>query len=149
MPKPDLTTVPAHLHEEIDLVDSDNMHEAFIKYSNLWTRLQEIPSEKWTYRYAENKWSIKEVVQHVIDAERIWCNRGLVIVRKDTTTPLVSFEEKDYAMHSNADSRNEKDLIEELKSVQISSKQLFDSFNDEQLQSVGTINNYTIDVNAM
>jgi hypothetical protein len=149
MPKPDLQQVPEHLRDEINLVECDHLQEAFVQYANHYAWLQSIPPEKWMYRYAENKWTIKEVVQHVIDAERIWCHRALVIVRKDSTTPLVSFEEKDYAEHSNANSRNEEDLIDELRVVQWSSKKLFDSFNQEQVNTVGRINDYTIDVNAI
>lgn len=149
MPKPDLQTVPEHLRDEIKLVDCNNVQEAFAKYASAWSSLQNIPEEKWAYRYAENKWSTREVVQHIIDAERIWCHRALVIARKDTTTPLASFEEKDYALHSNADSRNTEDLTEELRVVQQSSRMLFDSFSDEQLFTIGTVNNYTIDVNSI
>jgi uncharacterized damage-inducible protein DinB len=71
--------------------------------------LKNIPGEKWTYRYAKDKWSIKGVVQHIIDADRIFCNRSLVIARKDKITPLPSFEEKDYEHYQR--------LITELKKI--------------------------------
>src|SRR4030095_9593003 len=131
MPKPDLRRVPPHLHEEIDLVDCDDIMQAFIKYENALAPLENIPVEKWNHRYAEGKWSIKEVVQHLIDAERIFCNRILVIARKDNTTPLVPFEEKDYAKFSEAGRRSKDDLIDELRIVQLSSRKLFASFSDQ------------------
>ncbi len=149
MPKPDLQKVPSHLHEEIDLVECDDINEAFNKYANFQANLESVPVEKWEYRYSEGKWSIKELVQHVIDAERIFCNRVLVIVRKDNVTPLVSFEEKDYAKFSEAGKRTKNDLIEELVIVRSSSKKLFDSFSNEQLFTVGAVNDYEIDVNAL
>jgi hypothetical protein len=149
MAKPDLQKVPLHLHEEINLVECDDIVQAFDKYANAFLSLENIPAEKWGYRYSQAKWSIKEVVQHIIDAERIFCNRTLVIVRRDSSTPLVSFEEKNYAKNSNAEKRNKNDLIDELKAVQLSSKKLYKSFDDEQLFTVGTVNNYEIDVNTL
>ena len=149
MPKPDLQKVPLHLHEEIDLVECEEIKEAFAKYANALVDLENIPEEQWNYRYAEGKWNIKEVVQHVIDAERIFSNRALVIVRKDNTTRLVSFEEKDYAENSKAGKRSGNDLIEELRIVQLSSKKLFDSFDEEQLFTTGTVGNYEININTL
>ena len=67
------------------------------------------------YAYALGKWTIKAVVQHLIDAERILCNRALVIARKDNNQPLLSFEEKDYALYAHADKRTKEDLRASLK----------------------------------
>jgi hypothetical protein len=85
----------------------------------------------------------------LIDAERIFCNRALVIARKDRTTPLVSFEGDEYGAASKADNRTKEDLISELAALQRSSGKLFESFDDEQLQTSGSISNYTVDVNAL
>ena len=149
MPRPDLQSIPSHLHEEINLVEQDNLKEAFCKHNDAISFLKNIPEEKWSYRYDEGKWSIRGVVQHIIDAERILCNRALVIARKDKTTPLLSFEEKDYGAASKADNRTKEELISELNAVQQSSYKMFESFGDEQLRTSGTVNNYTINVNAL
>ena len=149
MPKPDLKKVPEHLHEEINLVAQDDLRKAFSTHANAISALKDIPEGKWGHKYAEGKWSIRGVVQHLIDAERIFCNRALVIARQDTTQPLFSFEEKDYGAASKADNRTKEDLISELAVVQQSSRKLFESFDDEQLQASGTVNKYTIDVNTL
>jgi uncharacterized damage-inducible protein DinB len=149
MSKPDLQKVPAHLHEEIKLVQYDNLKEAFSRHTDALSFLKNIPEEKWSYRYAEGKWSIRGVVQHMIDAERIFCNRALVIARKDRTTHRLSFEGDDYGAASRADSRTKEELIDELAAVQQSSFKLFDSFDEEQLLTGGTVGSYTIDVNAL
>jgi uncharacterized damage-inducible protein DinB len=149
MPKPDLQKVPGHLHEEINLVEQDDLKEAFSKHGDAVAFLKNIPEEKWSYRYAEGKWSVRGVVQHVIDAERIFGNRALVIARKDSTTPLPSFDGDNYANTSNADRRSKKDLISELEAVQQSSKKLFESFDDDQLRAKGNVNDYTIDVSTL
>ena len=149
MPKPDLQSVPNHLHEEIILVEQDNLKEAFSKHADAISFLKSIPEENWSFRYAPGKWSIRQVVQHMIDAERIFCNRALVIARKDVTTSLVSFDGDAYEAASKADNRSKNDLISELAVVQQSSRKLFESFDDEQLQTRGFVADYTIDVNAL
>lgn len=149
MSKPNLQNVPEHLHEEIELVPENELDAAFARYLMTIDFFKNIPEEKWNYRYADDKWTVKGVVQHVIDGERIFCNRALVIARQDTTTPLPSFDEKLYGATSNADDRTKQDLLSELQTVQQSSKKLFASFSDEQLNAKGTVNNYTIDVNTL
>ena len=86
--------------------------------------LQNLPKEKWDYKYAEGKWSVKELVQHIIDAERIFCYRALTFARKDSTA-LPGFDEDNYALASKAAQRTAIDLIEELKTVQKSSALLY------------------------
>ena len=113
MPRPDLQKIPAHLHEEINLVQQDNLNDAFSRHADAISFLKTVPEEKWSYRYAEGKWSISQVVQHIIDAERIFCNRALVIARKDKTTSLVSFDQDEYEATSKADKRTKDDLISE------------------------------------
>ena len=149
MPKPDLQILPPHLHEEINLVEQQDLKEAFTKRFDSISFLRTIDNDKWMYAYAEGKWTIKSVVQHLIDAERILCNRALVIARKDNNQPLLSFEEKDYALHASADQRNKENLISEFEAVQQSSRKLFESFDDAQLRNKGRVNDYTIDVNAL
>jgi uncharacterized damage-inducible protein DinB len=125
MPKPDLQKVPVHLHEEINLVEQHDLKAAFSKHADAISFLKTIPEEKWSYRYAEGKWSIRQVVQHIIDGERIFCNRALVIARKDKTTSLVSFDQDEYEATSKADKRTKDDLVSELAALQQSSYQIF------------------------
>jgi hypothetical protein len=149
MPRPNLETVPPHLHEEIILVKQDDVKAAFATHSDAIAFLKSIAEEKWNYRYALDKWTIRGVVQHIIDAERIFCNRALVIARRDETTPLPSFDGDEYGNNSKADRRTKEDLISELQAVQQSSRKLFESFDVEQLNTIGQVNDYTIEVNTL
>ena len=63
--------------------------------------IQSLPPEKLTYRYAENKWTIKEILVHIMDDERIYAYRALRIARNDKT-PLPGFEQEDYVPFSRA-----------------------------------------------
>lgn len=104
--------------------------------------------KKSCYAYAPGKWTLKELLQHVIDAERIFNYRALAIARKETTS-LPGFEENDYALNSNANERSWNNLIHELKAVRTSSIILFDSFNEEVFGYLGIANNNSITVNAI
>lgn len=149
MSKPVLQKLPAHLQNEIILVKQDNLQEALLEHYDATSFLRKIPKKKWNYRYAEGKWSIKELVQHIIDTERIFCYRALVIARNDNTTTLFSFDENAYGASSKVDKRTKKELIRELDAVQRASVKLFESFDEEQLQATGTVSDYSIDVNAI
>jgi uncharacterized damage-inducible protein DinB len=89
-------------------------------------------------RYAAGKWSVKEVVGHMIDAERIFIYRLLRIGRGDRT-PLPPFDENAYVMSANAAERTMADLSDEMASVRASAIALVKSLSDRALASVGTV----------
>ncbi len=110
--------------------------------------ISSISVEKLNYRYAENKWTIKDIFLHLIDAERIFAYRALRIGRGDKT-PLAGFEENDYVPNAMANSRTVESLIEEFRFVRNATLCLFNNFSDEQLAYVGTSSNNTISVRAI
>ena len=133
----DLSRVFEYYHKYINLAIDDDLKTALEKHQvKLLSFLKGIPKKKWNYRYAEGKWSIKEVVQHIIDAERVFTYRALCFARKDQT-PLPSFDENIFAANSKAEDRSKKELLKELRTVQDSSAQLFGSFDEEQLNQSG------------
>lgn len=143
MPRPDLTRVPEFYHNYINQVPENDLMEAFRKESSSFINFFEaITPSKYDYRYAEGKWTIKEVLQHIIDAERVFIYRALCFARKDAT-PLPSFDEDMFAKNAKTSSRNWNDLLEEFKAVRRSSEFLFASFDKEQLESAGTASNHS------
>ncbi len=149
MAKPDLATIPEFYHTYVNRVEEQNVTEALqnslLKASEL---LQQIPEERWNFRYAEGKWSIKEMVQHIVDAERIFAYRALCIARGEGAS-LPGFDENSYAARSNADSRVKEELIQEWEVVRRATLLLFQSFDEEQLTRTGTANNKSINVLAI
>ena len=107
-----------------------------------------IPESKHDHAYAVGKWTLKEMLQHIIDAERVFTYRCLSFSRKDKQE-LPGFEENEWASASNAASRNWTDLIEEFKAVRKATEYLFASFNEEQLNSSGIVNKNSIYVLAL
>ncbi len=107
-----------------------------------------IPEHKIDYRYAEGKWSIKEIVGHLIDNERVMSYRALAISRNEKQS-LPGFEQDDYVRESNYSKRNYSNLVEELKKVRESNVLMFKNFSEEILDRRGVANNSEVTVRAI
>ena len=118
------------------------------QYQNFPQFLGSIPDEKLSYRYAENKWTVAEVLVHILDTERVFQYRALRIGRGDIT-PLPSFDQDAYVPQSNAAGRTLEGIIDEYKSVRRSSLLLFKSFPEKILHRKGTASNAIVSVGAL
>ena len=142
MPALTAGTFPAYFGNYINLVHASSIAEAIDRYSaNILNFFKTIPGEKVDYRYAEGKWSIKEMLQHITDAERIFAYRALRIARHDKT-PLPGFDEGAYAAASDAAARSWKSLLEEFEAVRKSTDLLLQSFTPDHLQQSGLTNDH-------
>lgn len=108
----------------------------------------QIPEERGAFAYAEGKWTVKEVLAHIIDAERIFAYRALRFARNDNTN-LPGFDETAYTPQSNANGRTITMLARELANVRISSIDLFRSFTPDMLGRSGLANNTEIAVDVL
>lgn len=106
-----------------------------------------IPEEKLSYRYAQGKWTIKEILLHLSDLERIFAYRALRFARNDAKE-LPGFEQDDYAAASNANARNIKSILKEFATVRQATLTLFNSFDRKALQRAGVSNGHTMSVRA-
>ncbi len=104
-----------------------------------------IAEEHAGYRYAPDKWSIKEVVGHLIDTERVFGYRALSIARADPAE-LPSMEQDDWAMASNADKRTLPELTLEFVAARQSHVALFESFDSEMWGRRGIASGYEFTV---
>jgi len=107
-----------------------------------------IPNEKFEYQYAQGKWTIKDIIQHIVDAERVFTYRALCFAREDRT-PLPSFDENNYAKVSNANSRSAQSLINEYEALRQSTISLFKSFSNEVLINIGIASGGEMSVRAI
>lgn len=89
-----------------------------------------IPSDKHDYRYAEGKWTIKEVFMHIVDTERVFAYRALAAARGDET-PVYRMDEELYTRNVNVTKRTMADLVSEFKTVRKGSEYLFENVSDE------------------
>jgi uncharacterized damage-inducible protein DinB len=122
----------------IDKVNKEtNLIDGFINGQDYVLHFfKDIPEDKLDYRYAEDKWSIKEVFQHIIDTERVFMYRCFRIARHDKT-PLAGFEQDDYVKPSNADKKSLQALLEEYQSVRQSFIVLLKSLLNTDLKYIG------------
>ncbi|MEM6523485.1 MAG: DinB family protein [Bacteroidota bacterium] len=138
MPKPSNDSIPQFYQRYIDAVQHDNLIPALINGGNTTIDLlRSIPEASAHYRYAKDKWSISEVINHMMDAERVFCYRALRFSRNDSTE-LPGFNENAWATETNANGRKLYKLIEEYVNLRASTVDLFSSFNDEVLTRSGT-----------
>lgn len=149
MARPNLNEVPSFYHNYVRRVPENDLMPALRNQTPSFLRfLNRIPAAKRNYRYARGKWTIKELLQHMIDAERVFAYRALCFARQDKTA-LPGFDENSYAASSKAQKRNWEDMIAEFKSLRQSTELLFASFDRQQLGSKGIANNNPISVLAI
>lgn len=133
----ELQKVPSHFLRYVEHVRTFDFIDALSESSaRMQEFLRNVPEAKGTYRYAEGKWSIKEVLTHLMDAERIFAYRALRFSRNDKTE-LPGFEENDYAPEANAHARTIKQLSDEMIRLRATSIDLFASFTPEMLERTG------------
>src|SRR5690606_588075 len=116
-------------------------------YNTILELFQSIPLNKWDYKYAPEKWSLKELFQHMIDTERIFIYRCFRIARHDKT-PLIGFEQDDYILPSEANKKSVDALREEFEAVRKNSLVLLKSLNDINLKFMGIVNRNPISARA-
>lgn len=127
---------------------TDLIEELEISVHRLIHFVREIPMDKYDYRYAEGKWTIKDILQHLIDSERVFSYRALRFARKDQT-PLASFEENDYAEVADGGKRSIQDLLTELSALRHATLAMFKSFDTETLMRIGIASNNPMSVRAL
>ncbi len=110
--------------------------------------LREIPKEKGDFAYAEGKWTLKELIQHIIDTERVFCYRALCFARNDKTS-LPGFDQDIFADNSEANTRDYYDLLDEMQLLREGTVQLFTSFSDEALLRIGIGSGNNMSVRAL
>jgi uncharacterized damage-inducible protein DinB len=149
MPRPTPGTYPAYFENYIRLTEFDTPAEGVDKYSTyLNDFFSGLSTAKADYKYAPGKWSLKEMLLHMIDTERIFAYRALALSRGETT-PLPGFDENSYASNSAAEQRTWESLLDEFKAVRFSTNLLLHSFTKEQLTRQGVTNNNPTSVNAI
>jgi uncharacterized damage-inducible protein DinB len=133
----------------IGLAEGKNVQELITCYSDdLSYFINNLPEDKADFAYARGKWTVKDLVQHLIDAERVFTYRATRFSRKDTMH-LSGFDENAYAANAGASARSLQNLKDEFTALRKSTDLLLQSFSGEQLSMKGTANNYPITVNAL
>jgi hypothetical protein len=137
MIRSELSPLPDYFDRYINLCDDFTVEEAIQKSID---EIEHFPLDRWTAigdkTYAEGKWTIKEILQHLIDTERIFGYRALAFARGESQK-LPSFTEDEYNLASQANNRTLESLIEELKAVHYSFLLMYRSFTPQMLKNAG------------
>jgi uncharacterized damage-inducible protein DinB len=128
---------------QVDLLAclNDDLH-SFVTF------IDKLPDEKLVYAYDSNKWSIAEVLMHLLDAERIFQYRALRFSRNDTTE-IPGFDQDLYVPGTRANERSKQSISEEFKAVRKATITLFSSFNNEELMRIGIASGSKMSVRAL
>lgn len=136
----------AYFKNYIAMVEEEEVLKALKKSTKQFKKLlQQINEENAHYRYAEGKWSIKEMILHIIDTERIFNYRALCFARNEQQA-LPGFNHDEYVKYSNADNRSLKSLRKEFFAVRKATYLLFKSFDEAMLQKDGVMNGNKLSV---
>lgn len=149
MPRPAAGEFQSYYQRYIDKTQGDDIAQVIANHADdIIHFYSNIPETKADHAYAEGKWTIKKLVQHVIDAERVFVYRAMRFARKDSL-PLQGFDEDNYAANSFAEQREWNELLNEMKALRTSTDIFLRSLNQEQLSASGTANNTGMSVNAI
>ena len=144
------TEFPNYFKRYIDKVSPETelrtgLADSLPRFKSLF---EEIPEEKMNHRYAPNKWSLKEVLQHIVDTERVFSYRLFRIGRGDQT-PLSSFDQDKYIQPSRADQKSKGELLDEYEAVRRSTISLANSLSDKDWKNIGTSSNHPMSARAL
>jgi hypothetical protein len=142
--RPESTEYTPYYGKYVTLVPDGDLTACLSRQLNATLALLSPLSEQGAgFSYASGKWSIKEVVGHLMDSERVFAYRALCIGRNDKT-PLPGFEQDDYVASANFNERTLSSLLEEFTAVRQASVQLFKNFAEKEWQRRGTANGQEI-----
>ena len=139
----------SYFSKYISLVpESDILSVLAMQIEDVAQLVKSVRPEQETYRYASNKWSIREVLGHVIDVERVFGYRAFCISRGEIA-PLPTYDDDVYVAQSNYSERRLQDLLAEFSLVRKSNLEVLCQLNDKQWIRMGTANNNSISVRAI
>ena len=134
----------------LKLLDSASIEDNLkLSQEALTDLLQSIPEEKMAYAYAPGKWTIKQLIQHIIETEMIFNYRAIRIGREDVTQNLDGFEENHYAASAETSGMTKEDLVDFFKAVRTSTVHLAKTFNAQQLEKSGIASGHYVQVKAL
>lgn len=150
IPKPQPGEYPPCARAYLDLLPDDDRLLEHLR-DNLRTAIalvSAMPEERLLHRYAQDKWTIKEVLVHIVDDERIYAYRALCFARGETT-PLPGFEQNDYAAASGANQRTLRSILTEYVAVRHATIVLFEGIDEAALTRTGVANGHRASVRAL
>ncbi len=149
MNRPVETEYASYFEDYVSQVnETDVMTVLRSEIDDLDVLLNRVPADRETYAYADGKWTIREIIGHLIDGERVFGYRALCIARGETQN-LPGFEQDDYMRTSPYNHIELEDLLSELRLVRLSNIAMFRTLDEEAWNRVGTANGNQVTVRAL
>jgi uncharacterized damage-inducible protein DinB len=149
MKRSDIKALPEYFEYYVNLIGDIELSDAFDKSLQQIDDLDIAKLNRIGRRvYADGKWSVNKIIQHLTDWERIWCYRTILFARREGTIPE-SHEETIMGANSNADELPIEQIIAELRAVRVATKALFDTFNRQILETNCKFYNYEMSILAI
>ena len=146
--KPDIIA-PDYFFRYINLVKEEDLSKALKKNTKQFLKLlKNIPKKKHDFAYEDGKWTIKQLLQHIIDSERVFAVRALWFARKDPNGQP-GFDENIWGNNAVVENRKWNDLVKEFILLRLSTELLFKSFTNENLNTTGLANYNQVSVAAL
>ena len=149
MSRPGADTYPIHFAHYVEKVPDGAIDAILADQGEVVLGvLGNLASDQWRHRYAPDKWSVKEVLGHLIDCERIFATRALRFARGDTT-PVPGFDQDDYIAHARFDERAAASLLEEYRHLRSANLAMFASFDSRAADRRGVADGHPLAVKAI
>ena len=149
MNRPDRSEYAPYYEGYISLVANTDIRATLAgQPAELRKVFSELAEEKGTFTYETGKWSIKELLGHIIDGERMFAYRAFRISRGDKT-PIEGFEQKDYIENARSNERSFADLLDEFELLRVANLLMFDHMTETDLLRSGSANNVEITVRSI
>ncbi len=149
MKKPEVTEYAPHHQRYIDLINTDDIFSFFkLQSEEIVSLFKNISEDQASFRYAEGKWMMKEVLAHIVDSERIFGYRVLAISHGEKN-PLPGFAENEYVTNGKYQNRSLKSLLNEYAHLSSANLELFKTLDDEMLSQKGTASGKEITARAI
>ena len=148
MPRPEPSEYVEYYGTYIKLVpDGDISTILEQQINNTLELLKNLNEEQAMFRYAPGKWSLKQVIGHLIECERVFAYRAMCFARNDPTA-LPSFDQNFYVENSNTNAQTLTNILDEFKSLRTANVAMFKSFDDEIMKRSGTASGFNFSVRA-
>lgn len=149
MKRPQSNEYPAYYQHYLDLVSGDNIIKSLgSQIMDIQAVISQIPEEKENFAYAKDKWTIKQVLGHIIDTERVLGYRAMRFARKDQT-PLSGFDENKYVANAKFNEQSLYNLAHEFAIVREANLALWKQFGEEEMNQMGNANGIDVSVRAI
>jgi hypothetical protein len=147
--RPGTTEYAPYYDKYVELVPDGDIAETLARQiDESLTTYRAVTEEQSRFRYAPDKWTLKQVLGHICDTERVFAFRALAFARGEAQ-PIPGFEQDAYVAHADSDARTWASLIEELKAVRGATVTLFRSLSEQALERQGVASNNPVSVRAL